>query len=114
MNTINMDLPLKLSRKTKSSKSRQHKRVLGTSIEERPDHIDNREEFGQWEIDSVLGYKSKDNALLTLVERKTRNKVIKRIESKDVPSVHKALDDIFINVKISMYTFDCLRMYNLV
>jgi len=95
MNVINMDLPLKLSRKTKSTKSRKHKKVLGTSIEDRPDHIENREEFGHWEIDTVLGHKSKDDALLTLVERKTRNKIIKRIESKDIPSVHKALNDIF-------------------
>src|SRR5690625_5387016 len=68
-----MDLVLKLRRNTKSSKSRSNKKIFGTSIEERPESVETREEFGHWEIDTVLGHKSKDQALLTLVERKTRS-----------------------------------------
>lgn len=86
---------MKLRRSTKSKKSRKHKKVLGTSIEERPESIETRETFGHWEIDTVLGHKSKDEALLTLVERKTRHKIIKRISSKTAPSVTDALQDIF-------------------
>ena len=39
----NIDLPEKLSRKTKSKKSRENKRKLGNSIEQRPDSVNTRE-----------------------------------------------------------------------
>ena len=36
--------------------------------------MENREEFGHWETDLVIGNKSsRDNVLLTLIERKTRD-----------------------------------------
>lgn len=95
LSVINMDLAMKLRRSTKKAKSRKHKKVLGTSIEERPESIETREEFGHWEIDTVLGHKSNDDALLTLVERKTRHKIIRRIPSKTAPSVTNALQHIF-------------------
>ncbi|MBW8347934.1 IS30 family transposase [Bacillus sp. IITD106] len=95
LSVINMDLAMKLRRSTKTKKSREHKKVLGTSIEERPESIETREEFGHWEIDTVRGHKSKDEALLTLVERKTRLKIIRRIPSKTSPAVTNALEDIF-------------------
>ncbi|MFA1821691.1 IS30 family transposase [Virgibacillus oceani] len=94
LSVINMDLELKLRRSTKKVKSRKNKKVLGSSIEERPESIDTRDEFGCWEIDTVLGHKSKDDVLLTLVERKTRMELIKRIPSKSAPAVTKALEDV--------------------
>lgn len=42
----NIDLPMKLKRNTKSKRVRANKRKLGTSIEDRPEHILTREEFG--------------------------------------------------------------------
>ena len=96
LKVINLDLPLKLCRSSKKKRNaRKHKKVLGMSIEERPEFIETREEFGHWEIDTVLGHKSNDNALLTLIERKTRHKIIKRVESKSAPAVTKALNEIF-------------------
>ena len=69
----NHHLKMKLRLSSKKKRSRKHKKELGNSIDERPTTVDNRESFGHWEIDSVIGSKSKDdNALLTLVERKTR------------------------------------------
>ncbi|RST98236.1 hypothetical protein CBF34_10500 [Vagococcus penaei] len=66
-------LKMKVRLSPKKKRSGKHKKSLGKSIDERPNHVDYREEFGHWEIDSVIGSKSKDdNALLTLVERKTR------------------------------------------
>lgn len=94
MKTKNMDLLEKTSRKTKEkpSKTRQNKRDLGTSIEERPPTVDTRQEFGHWEIDTVIGNKAKaDPVLLTLVERKTRFELIMKIDEKDAKSVNKAL-----------------------
>lgn len=90
----NIDLPVKVSRKNKAKRVRQNKRLLGRSIEERPNDILTRKEFGHWEIDLVLGSKSgKDDALLTLVERKTRNLVVKRIPDKTPGSVMSALKE---------------------
>lgn len=95
LSIINMDLAMKLRRSTKSKKSLKHKKVLGKSIEERPESIETRKEFGHWEIDTVEGRKSNDNALLTLVERKTRNKIIRRISGNTASAVSDALKKIF-------------------
>ena len=69
----NIDLPEKLRRNTKAKKSRENKRNLGTSIEERPEIVDSRTEFGHWEADTVVGKKDEgEPCVLTLVERMTR------------------------------------------
>ena len=92
---INADLPMKLRRNTKSSQVKKHKKELGKSITERPSNINNREEFGHWEIDTVVGEKSKyDSVLLTIVERKTRNAIIHKIASKTAEAVTEALNSI--------------------
>lgn len=67
---------------------RQHKKLLGTSIQERPEHINNRSEFGHWEIDTVIGKKSKlDAVLLTMTERKTRKEIIRIIPDREAETV---------------------------
>lgn len=55
----NIDLSEKLSRNTKNTQVREYKKNLGNSIEERPEKVNTREEFGHWEIDSVIGLKKK-------------------------------------------------------
>lgn len=65
----NIDLPLKVRRKPKS-KPKERKRVLGKSIDERPKKVEEREEFGHWEGDGIVGKKHKGQ-LITLVERKS-------------------------------------------
>ncbi len=94
LSVINMDLAMKLSRSTKKKKPRVNKRILGKSIEERPESVDTREEFGHWEIDTVIGKKTNDDVLLTLVERKTRKEIIRRIPAKDACSVEEAMQAI--------------------
>lgn len=92
LNIRNVDLPMKLRRNTKSQRVKANKRVLGTSIQDRPESINSREEFGHWEIDTVIGKKDKhDSVLLTLVERKTRYIVTCKIASKTAHSVLRAL-----------------------
>ena len=51
----NIDLPLKVKRKSSTSRSNQSKRIFGTSIDERPEDINNRTTFGHWEIDTIVG-----------------------------------------------------------
>ena len=88
INIKNIDLPQKLSRNTKIHKNNVNKRIMGRSIEERPKEVDTREEFGHWETDLVIGQKSgKDNVLLTLLERKTRDFSIMRLPDKSADSV---------------------------
>lgn len=53
-----------------------------------------RQEFGHWEIDTVIGKKSNDQALLTLTERKTRHEIIIRVNAKDAPSIRGAVYDL--------------------
>ena len=89
----NIDLPQKLSRNTKIHKSKQNKRILGRSIEERPQEVEAREEFGHWEADLVIGQKSgQDNVLLTLLERKTRQLSVIRLPDKSADSVMNAFE----------------------
>ena len=94
MKTRNIDLLEKLRRNTKERvpKTRPHKKVLGTSIDERPEEINERNTFGHWEIDTVIGKKGKDEpVLLTLAERFSRFEVILKIKNKTAQAVEVAL-----------------------
>jgi IS30 family transposase len=92
INIKNINLPEKLRRSPKKQRIRENKRILGRSIEERPAEIDDRSEFGHWEADLVIGSKSgKDDALLTLIERKTREYWMIRIPGRDPNGVMEAL-----------------------
>ena len=91
----NIDLPEKLRRSPKVTRVRENKRVLGRSIEERPSSIDDRTEFGHWEADLVIGSKSdNDDALLTMIERKTREYWMLRVPGRDPNGVMTALSEI--------------------
>lgn len=53
------------------------------SIELRPETINNRERFGDWELDTVVSTsKGKHQCLMTLTDRKIRFEIIARLESK--------------------------------
>ena len=92
LNVRNIDLAMKTKLNTKTKRVRKHRRILGESIAKRPLEIETREEFGHWEIDTVEGKKSDDNALLTLVERKTRNYYVIKIDDQDHDSVDYAIN----------------------
>ena len=65
---------------------------IGKSIEERPEEINNRSRFGDWEIDSVLGRKTVgETSILTLVERQTRYAVTKKLVEKKAEYVNQAV-----------------------
>lgn len=88
----NIDLPLKVKRSSKSTRIRKHKKNLGTSIDERSECINDRSEFGHWEIDTVIGKKIKtESVLLTITERMTRKEIIRKIPSKTAKAVQNAL-----------------------
>ena len=91
----NYDLPEKLKRNTKFHHVRKNKKKLERSIEERPKEIDQRNEFGHWECDLVLGHKTKDDqVLLTLSERMSREFLIIKIPDKTAASVMNAFKNL--------------------
>ena len=63
----------------------------GKSIDERPDEVNRRKEFGHWEIDSVVGRKGTKPIILTLVERKTRKSIYVLVKDKKQKEVIQAL-----------------------
>lgn len=86
-----IDLLLKVKLKRKKRRVRKNKRILGQSIEKRSLSINNRDEFGHWEIDLVIGKQHKSSVLLTLTERRTRMEIITKLPDKTNESVKKAL-----------------------
>ncbi|WP_369991580.1 IS30 family transposase [Mycoplasmopsis arginini] len=54
--------------------------TFAKSIEERPEYINNRSEFGHYEIDTVILNKRSKYCYLTLLERKSRKLFIKVIQ----------------------------------
>ncbi len=92
----NIDLLIKPRLKpTKKAKKRVPKRIKGKSIDLRPKEVETREEFGHWEIDTVVGKRSGDVVLLTLTERKTRYEHIFLLESKE----SRAVKRVFMGLK---------------
>ncbi len=91
----NIDLPEKLRRSPKKARVNENKRVLGRSIEERSASVDDRTEFGHWEADLVIGSKSEnDDALLTMIERKTREYWMIRVPGRDPNGVMAAIREL--------------------
>lgn len=91
----NKDLPVKKNKKKRTYKQIKiaHKNLKGTSIEDRPASVDNREEYGDWEMDCVVGPREgKSPALLVLTERKTREEIIRKLSFKTQECVLRALD----------------------
>ena len=88
----NIDLPLKVRLRHKSARVRSNLKNLGRSIDERPLDINSREEFGHWEIDTVIGRKAKsDSVVLTLLERQTRKYIALKISGKTTNAVADGL-----------------------
>ena len=91
----NIDLPEKLHRNTKAKRVRENKKILGRSIEERPEIANSRTEFGHWEIDTVIGKKDENEpCVLTLVERMTRMCIWVKAKNHTAEAITEALQQI--------------------
>lgn len=95
LNLTNKNLPVKRNR---SNSVYNHVKVSrppkGTSIEKRPEEVSERNAFGHWEMDCVVGKKEKGKVLLVFTERKSRNELIRIMKDKTSHSVVKAIDRI--------------------
>ena len=92
----NIDLPRKTSlrprRKKPTDPHGTNKRKLGRSIEERDPAVLTREAFGHWELDLVIGKKTKgEPVILTLLERQTRYYVTKKLWNKSPEYIREAM-----------------------
>ena len=84
-------------RKTRKTLHRRRKQAVepGHSIESRPEQIELRKEAGHWEIDLVVGGRGQGTAaLLTLIERKTRKQIIRKLKDKTQKAVARAINGI--------------------
>lgn len=96
-NITNKDLPVKKNKKKNTYRKIKiaYKNLKGTSIEERPEIIDDRKEYGHWEMDCVVGKRAgKGAVLLVLSERLTRQEIIFKIPNKTQQAVKAALDQL--------------------
>jgi len=69
-----------------------HRNILAPSIEDRPADVETREEFGHWEADLVVGPLGTKEAILTLVERRTRFIMMKKFPSRHAKNLIKYLN----------------------
>lgn len=94
-----IDLPRAVRIRKNFTKRPSTKKHLGKSIEERPEEINNRSRFRDWEIDSVMGGKTiGEPSILTLVERETRYAVTKKLVEKKAEYVNQAV-------------LECMKLY---
>jgi IS30 family transposase len=84
----------------KGKKKRKYKRVsrINTknrdcrSIEDRPEKINNRLEYGHWEGDTVKGPLGSKVSLFTLTERKSREEVVIKVQNASQEAIREAID----------------------
>jgi IS30 family transposase len=80
-------------RPSKKRRGGGSKIINQVSIDNRPEHIEFRQEVGHWEGDLVIG-KNHKSAIGTIVERKTRFTLIVKLESKKAEEVAKEFSKI--------------------
>ena len=64
----------------------------GETIENRPKEVKDRETFGHWEMDSVIGKRGSKAALVVLTERLTRYGLVFKVPDHTMESVVRVLD----------------------
>jgi IS30 family transposase len=85
---------------------------MARSIEERPDVINNRLEYGHWEGDCVKGPLGTKEGLFTLTERKTLEEIIIKLKRMTQKEVRKAINRLErkygteFKIKFKTITFD--------
>lgn len=80
------DLPFG-QRKKQYRKTVAKRPPKGTSIEQRPNNIACRKEFGHWEMDCVIGKQGTRGVLLTLTERLTRYEIVYKMPNRKTDTV---------------------------
>lgn len=89
---ISLLLYSKSKRRSRKGKKQGRVRIKdAVSIDERPKHIESRQQVGNWEGDLIIGAKQ-SSAIGTLVERKTRYTYIVKLKNRKTETVTKAFE----------------------
>ena len=75
----------------------------GTSIEKRPDIINERQTFGHWEMDCVKGQQTNEKTILVLTERLTRMEILEPLKKCNTAEVVRALNRLEKRFKSAFY-----------
>ena len=77
-------------RKRYGSHDRRGKLSNRMSIEQRPDEVESRQRLGDWEADTMIGKRHKQ-AIVTLLERKSRLVLLQKVEQRTAEAVENAV-----------------------
>ena len=80
----------KKRRKRYGSYDRRGKLSNRVSIERRPAEVESRQRLGDWEVDTMIGKRHKQ-AIVTLVERKSRLVLLRKVEQRTAEAVENAI-----------------------
>lgn len=93
----------KKRRKRYGSYDRRGKLPNRVSIEERPVIVEQRQRIGDWEVDTIIG-KGHHQAIITLIERKSRFALLRKVEQRTACQVSNALIDLLQPVADRLHT----------
>ncbi len=93
-NFTKKDMCYKKSKKKKLLKEKEIRKQGGKSIEQRSATVNNREEIGHFEMDTVVGKRGTSSCLLVLTDRKSRLEIIRKLKSKTIKEVVRAVKNI--------------------
>lgn len=75
-------------------------------IDKRPEIVNKRRRFGDFEGDFIVSGKNGKGVLLTLYERKGRYALIRKLTSKNINEVHKTIYELSSGIAINSLTLD--------
>ncbi len=96
----------KKRRKRYGSNDRRGELANRVSIEQRPAVVEERKRLGDWEADTVIGKKS-PYALVTLVERKSRFTLLKKINHRTAAATKEAIVQMMKPYRLKTLTITC-------
>ena len=96
----------KKRRKRAGNNDRRGKIPNQISIEERPEIVEKRERLGDWEADTIMGA-GKQGAIVTLVDRKSRFALLKRIARRTAAATEDAILELLKPYQVYTHTITC-------
>ena len=99
LNLTNKDLPVKCNKNKRHYYKIRKRAARGDSIEKRDKSVETREEFGHWEMDTVVGKQKTKECLLVLTERKTRKEIIRLLKEHTANCVVEALNNLELTIE---------------
>ncbi len=74
-----------------------------TTIDERPKLVDNKERFGDWEVDTIIG-KNHKQAIVSVTERKSYLTLIRKVNTRTAENVAEAVIEMLKPLAGIVYT----------